>query len=401
LLLLAATVVAGLVGWAVIGLSHLRQRQEEAAAQLTRGHELLEARNFGQAAAALQRGIILLSEVPGNTALHEQLLHELQRAERGQSGQQLHQLADRMRFVSDASASAGSLPELQSQCERMWASRAALLNAAEYPLSTASERQIQADLLDLVLTWAALDARSESKTDRQQALQVLAEAEATFGPSIVLYREREMLARQLGQTALAEESARRAAQLQPRTAWEYYALGRAYLQSGDLNEAAQALQQAVDMRPQEFWPHFAAGICGHRRQRYSEAVTAFTVCVALAPDSAECYYNRALALSAQAKTERALRNYDRAIELNPRMAAAFLNRGVLLLKQGSAEKAQADLEQALAGGADPATVYFNLAQVHRGRHQDAAALDSARRALAANPQHAGAQQLLKQLQAGR
>src|SRR5207237_3032264 len=145
------------------------------------------------------------------------------------------------------------------------------------------------------------------------------EAEALFGPSPGLSRQRHAVA-QPGTPPPAPGPA-------PRTAWEHYALGRWLLRTGDLSGAAAAFDRAVTLRPQDFWPWFGKGLCAHRRQYPDEAVTAFSVCIALAPDNAACYFNRALALAASGDAAAALADYDRALQLDPHLAAAAPNRG--------------------------------------------------------------------------
>src|SRR5581483_10577872 len=193
-------------------------------------------------------------------------------------------------------------------------------------LTEATEAQLCADLRDLGLIGADLSARLGEKAGRRQALTILDEVEALFGPSRALYLQREALYRALGHDAEAAEAGRRAKheELTPRTAWDHYAVGRTLLQAGDLAGAARELQQAVELQPGDFWPNFYRGVCAYRRERYPEALTAFSVCVALAPGNAECYYNRALVLAAQDRTEPAVRDYGKALEYDPHLAAAAL-----------------------------------------------------------------------------
>ena len=96
----------------------------------------------------------------------------------------------------------------------------------------------------------------------------------------------------------------------PRTAWEYYALGRAMLRHGDLQPAAQLLDRAVALQPDSLWAQFYRGQCALLRNRFVEAVDAFGACVALAP-VAVCYYNRSLAYAGLGARERARRDFKR------------------------------------------------------------------------------------------
>jgi Flp pilus assembly protein TadD len=175
------------------------------------------------------------------------------------------------------------------------------------------------------------------------------------------------------------------------------------LGEGRLAEAAAEMERAVGLQPQGFWPNFYQGACALRRGKYAEAVSCFRVCISLAPDRAECYYNRGLAWDRQGPDQAAaaLHDYDRALELDPTLAAAALNRGVLHYKAGRHARAEADLRHAAECGADPAAVHYNLALVHWARHDRQAALASVKQALAQDPAHAGARELLATLQGTR
>ena len=162
------------------------------------------------------------------------------------------------------------------------------------------------------------------------ALEILEEAEALFGPSHVLYRARQAHATALGLSSLADEAARDAGRVPPRTAWEHDAAGRVLLASGDFAGAEAAFERALALRPQDFWPNFHQGVCAYHRGRFPDAVNAFRVCIALAPDRAEGFYNRAMAHAAQGHADEASRDFRRAVALDPTLAAVPLGRGVPL-----------------------------------------------------------------------
>jgi serine/threonine protein kinase/Flp pilus assembly protein TadD len=409
LAMLAATVLFALFGWAGLWVDQLRQRRHDAEQALQQGEQQFHANAFETAVDTLTRGAARAAEVPFAGDLQNALERKLRQARRAREAKQLHDLADRVRFLygSDMASNAEPIPPPVGQSalfrqgprswQTVWERRRALLDRSQGELSAAVEQQLETDLLDLGLIWADLCAREGGERRHWQALQILAEAETLFGPSTVLLLQRQAQAQAVGMDALAAQAGQSAATLEPRSAWEHYALGRTMLQAGDLDRASASLERAVDLQPQGFWPNFYQGICAHRRGQHGKAVSAFSVCIALAPDSAECHYNRALCLAALKESDRALRSYDRALELHPGMASAMLNRGLLHHERGDSKKAQSDLEQALAWGADTAVVHYNLALVHLAGHDRSAALVCVRRALQANSQHAGALQLARRL----
>jgi serine/threonine protein kinase/Flp pilus assembly protein TadD len=398
--LLAAVLVATAAATALLAL-HFGHRRDEARDALAQGRRLREQQRHAEALATLRRGQALADGLPFGEELERELAGEARRAEQAHAAQELHQVADRIRFLYGVD----SLPRSQSnrlaaQCRELWDRHGEIAGRLQADLDPPARQLLQADLLDMAILWADLHVRlaaaAEGAAARREALRVLGEAEAAFGPSAVLLHERRRHAQAL-RRADAAEPGRRAAGLEPRTAWENYALGRALLGAGRPEEADPYFARALDLQPQGLWPNYYRGLCAYRLGRFQEAVMAFSACAALAPESAGVLYNRAGALDALGHADQALRDYDRALRLDPTLAPAALNRGLLHFRAKRYEQAIQDLERALTHAADPATVHYNLALVHLARNDRAAALASVRRAVQADPQHAAARKLLQNL----
>jgi tetratricopeptide (TPR) repeat protein len=342
--------------------------------------------------------------LPGARRLADQLDGRLRVARRAAMADQLHAVADRVRFLFGAEAipaASGAMRTIAQRCRELWEARDRLLPARGTALPPAIERQIRTDLSDLVVLWADLHVLGAATPDKNragdEALEVLDQAAAILPPSPLLCRAREECARVLGRTFVTNEAARQAAALVPRAAWEHEALGLALLRSGTFAAASDEFRRVLDALPDEFWPNYFDGICSFRLGRYTDAEGAFRVCVALAPRSAECVYNRARARQALGQTESALHDYDRALQLDPTLADAALNRGILHYNSRRYAQAEADLSRAFALGADKAIVYYNLALIDLARDEPGAARDKVDHALRHNPAHAGARQLRDRL----
>jgi serine/threonine protein kinase/Flp pilus assembly protein TadD len=381
-----------------------RQQFKEAKALLPQARRLAAARDYHEALVVLRRGLDLAQVLPGQDALEESFRDQVRVTERAKTAHELHLFVDHLRFLDGES----SLPSLKAwasqdvQCRAFWGHRAVLLERGGLEWTPAVREQVRDDLLDLAVLWTDLRVRlAGDGAARLNALTVLTEAEEQIGPSRVLCQERQRHAQALGQTREAEEAARRGQELEPRSAWDYYALGRSLLRAGRFTEAAADLRQAVRLRPDGLWPNFYAGVCALRLRQYEDAVTAFTACVVKAPRSARGFANRALAYARLGRADRALADYDRALELEPGLAPAFLNRGLLHLQGRRYAEAAADLDRALAYGADPAVVYYNQALVCRARGDRPGALANARAALRHDPNHLEARQLLETLDGPR
>jgi Flp pilus assembly protein TadD len=285
---------------------------------------------------------------------------------------------------------AGSLRALEAPCRAFWEDRFRIVEHLSPGGAAGLEPRVREDLLDLSIFWADLQERlappGERDEARRKTLAVLDEADALLGPSLVLDEERKR-----------HGAAGAALPMSATTAWEHCVLGRSFLRSGDLKKACEELKRAVRLQPQGLWPNFYYGLCAYRLRRYPGAIAAYSVCIGAASEPAACFYNRALAYEALGRTEHALQDYDQALRLDPALADAALNRGMLYYRQKRYAAAIADLEQARTRGADPAVVTFDLALANCARGEYAAALDNLNQTLSLNPHQAEARQLYKRL----
>lgn len=405
-LLLFVTVAAVGLGLRAVG------RLDEAQRALAEGERLLHQGSFREAHGILQRSLSLVENLPFNRPLTEQLSEQMHHAARAEAAEELHRVVERVRVLYGVdSRPPGELQAIEAHCRALWDQRTVIAQRlapasppGQLPQKEDQEEQVRTDLLDLAVLWTNLRLRvaaEQTAQVRRDALEILAQAEALYGPSPVLARERQVHAQALGFDALALEAGRQADALPVRTAWEHYALGRTLFQAGRLEAALGAFDRALDLQPQGLWLNFQRGRCAFELKRFDEAVAAFSACIALAPQIAGFVYNRGLALAETGHLESSLRDYDRAIRLDSTLHAAVLNRGLMHYRLKHYDLALADLKRALEQGADPATVHFNAALVHVAREDRHAAATSLRLALQHNPNHREALQMQSQLGIGR
>ena len=373
----------GALAWGVVGLVVLlaagvafaasvvayRQMVGQIQVLLEDGRRDRAAGRYGEAIRTLDRGLEAAGAFPAPAWLKESLHGELRLAERGRLADELHGLADRIRFrhgIELPSRDDGQ--SLLRLCRTVWDRRGQLLGGDGPPLGHESERQIRTDLLELAAIWADLRVHlappEEVAEARRDALRILDEAEAACGPSFALDARREQLGGTTGRVDV-EGSAR-----VPRSAWEHYERGRYDLRAGRIEAAAEAFGRALESRPQDFWPNFYHGLCAFRLRRFEDAVADFRACLVIAPEAAICHYNRAMAYDALGRVEEARRGYTRAIALDPDLAAAWLNRGILAYKAGRHSEAVADFVAGLGARPDRETcgrLHFNLALAQLAR----------------------------------
>jgi eukaryotic-like serine/threonine-protein kinase len=308
------------------------------------GEREIEAKTPLEALHSFERGMKSLRGVPFADSLRTELEHGARRAAWHGDVDALHQLIERSRYLHHDLAP-GTLHGLEVECGAAWQERLRLFAPSEDVRDEEIRERTRRDLTEASVLWSHARGREDGPL---AALAVLAEAETLLGPSPVLSRERADLG---GPSPVIVP--------EPRTAWEYYTLGRSLLRAGDMEAAAEAFAAAVELRPQDFWPWFGSGLCAHQRRRLAEAETAFTVCIALAPERAECYHNRARVRADRGDTSGALRDAEEAVRRAPELAEAVLNRGVLYLRQKRYAEAAVDLRRALELGANAETVRYN------------------------------------------
>jgi serine/threonine protein kinase len=316
-------VVVLLAGAALVSTGlYVRHRVEEAATALADGKQLLARQQHAEASNTFKRGLSGLESLPGNAELKQQLAGQLRLAVRLQAAAELHEIADRCRFLYGADyLPAALLVSVETRCRALWEQRETILDRLGIELEPSVEQRVRIDLLDLAILGADLRVRVAPKSQvaaaRREALRMLDQAEEFAGPSAVLYQERQRHAGALGLTSVANEAQRKAAGCPPRGPWEHYALGRALMSANQLENAAVHFDRAAAVQSDRLWASFYKGICCHRLRRFDDAALAFTVCTTLAPTVAGCFYNRALALLETGRTDLATRDLDQALELDP------------------------------------------------------------------------------------
>jgi serine/threonine protein kinase/tetratricopeptide (TPR) repeat protein len=315
-MLLAVLAAAGAV--TLVALAHVTRQAEEARAALSDAQAQTDRGEWEGAVRSLRRGLAAARGLPFQRGLADELGRRLRLAEqaraeadRAAAARELHQLADRLRFLYGAEPSPlDGLVALEALCRAFWDKRGRVVERLSLTPGATLEPAVRDDLLDVAIVSADLrvsPAPPDGKEQaRREAVAVLDEAEALCGPSPVVDAERRLYG------AAARRSGRA-----PETAWEHWALARALLRGGDLDRAAAEADRAVLLEPQGLWPNFYGGLCAYRRGRFEEAVAAYSVCIGAAPEPAACFANRAAAYAALGRTELARRDHDEALRLNP------------------------------------------------------------------------------------
>jgi serine/threonine protein kinase len=374
------------VGAAAAVLMILVGRQlDKGREALREGQAFFERGRYGPARAAWKKGLALVEDIPFEQGLTSQLREHMRRAEQALAARDLHRFAERVRALAGGDSLPAAASTVEAHCRTFWDRRHLITERLGSFPDPHLREQIETDLLDLAILGTDLRVRlaprGQTAATRREALEVLGEAEALFGPSCVTCAARRAHAGALGMTDTAAIAARQGLAVAPRTAWEHFGLGRVLFQAGDLPAAAAEFDAALAETPQAFWPTFYKGKCAYGRRQYEDAVLAFTACIVLAPDRAWCWHDRGLAYAALGQLRRARADYERALHLDPGLGSTWLARGLLEYREGRYQHALADLQQALNHGAAPAAIHFARAFVYLAQGQQATAFQCACQAL--------------------
>lgn len=331
---------------------YLGHRVRDAQADLQQADDLLRRGEIPAAVDRLQTGAARLALVPGHADLKSTFRSRLALARRRRLADDLHQLADHLRFLdSGATLPPDQWRRIDRRCAEIWQARNKILAEFGAEASDVESSELRTDLLDLGILQAAYGFRAEQDANERQAkakaLARLDETEAALGVSPILEIERSAYRGEPPET-LASLAARDGERAAPRSVWEHCALGRFLLRHEQLEAADEEFRRALRQSPEAFWPNYYAGLCAHLRDEFQPALISFSVCVALAPASAECLFNRGLAHAALGHDDDAQDDFSEALRLDPQLVAAVhYQRALLHLKRQDRASAKASLREAL------------------------------------------------------
>jgi serine/threonine protein kinase len=185
---------------------HFLRQTRQARTALDAGQQQLDRGEWDGAIATLQQGLRVARSIPLEHDLADRLEQQLQRAEqartaahRGTAVRELHQLAERIRSLRGANYVPPEESQgLEASCRAFWENRNRIVARLSSGGAAALDPAVRDDLVALAIFWADLQVRlappAGQEEARRQALAVLAEAAALFGPSPALDAQRRRLA---------------------------------------------------------------------------------------------------------------------------------------------------------------------------------------------------------------
>ena len=199
-----------------------------------------------------------------------------------------------------------------------------------------------------------------------RALKLDAELAA---PYITLAR----IAAKQGQTQLATQDLKIAAEKEPRSAEVHGARGDLYEAQGRSQDALDEYRLAITLDPEDWrWP-MSLGVAEFRRGNIEEAIRQWQLGARIAPENAMAYYDLSIAHRRTGNIVEARAEMQRALDLDP-TARKYVALGSLLLLEGKYEEAAATEQKAIGLDAKSSEAYADLgaAYLWSGRHDQEA-----------------------------
>ena len=169
-----------------------------------------------------------------------------------------------------------------------------------------------------------------------------------------------VIARQVGQHAVAVELIGRAIQLKGNSADFHNNLGGAYLELKKIPDAILSFRRAVQLKPDYAVAYSNLGHALREEGQLAEAAENCRRAVKLNPEYSDAHINLGNVLRDQGKLELAVASYQRALDRNPNLAIAHNNLGNALRDQNKLDKAVVSYRQALELNPQFAEAHNNL-----------------------------------------
>jgi superkiller protein 3 len=242
---------------------------------------------------------------------------------------------------------------------------------------------------DLGRLYAQLDRRHDASEAYRQAIKLDPAQAAAWNNLGDIFTE-------LDNAAAALDAYRQAVRLEPDFAAPWDSLGNIYAARRQYPEAIAAFQRVIKLEPDYAWPYHNLGFIYRRQNDYKRAATWFEQAVARHDDAAAKAVssgNLADVLVLLGRPAAAIAAYHAAIELDPAYAWPYHNLAQLHRKRGDDEAAVPLYRQAIERhprDEDRALSWFNLAEVYQRLNQPAEAAAAYRQVTTLNPTDAEA-----------
>jgi tetratricopeptide (TPR) repeat protein/peroxiredoxin len=201
---------------------------------------------------------------------------------------------------------------------------------------------------------------------------------------------------------VARETFERCIQLKPNypetlpDAWNN--LGVLATRENHIDDAITSFQKALSINPQHLLSLDNLGNAYRAQKRWEEARQVLERAVSIAPDDPEANYSLGMVFAQTNETAKAEDFLQRALKARPAYPEALNNLGILYLVTNRRDQAVASFEKCIQVAPAFDQAYLNLARVYAIENNRESAQSTLHALLKQHPDHAQAEQMLKELQ---
>ncbi len=192
----------------------------------------------------------------------------------------------------------------------------------------------------------------------------------------------------------AEDKFRRALKVRPNDEYAYINLAKSAEQQQHFDDAAELYQKAMKNCPANSMIPNDLGLMHFNRGNYDEAVKWYNAALQVDPKNPKIYNNLGYNAYVNHRLDEAVAFYKQALDLMPRYVLALTNLGTALADQGKMDEAITAYETAVAIRPN-ADLLNSLGNQYLRKGEHAKAQGAFEKALQMNPDHAAAQEGLK------
>jgi tetratricopeptide (TPR) repeat protein len=221
-----------------------------------------------------------------------------------------------------------------------------------------------------------------------------ASAEAYYGLGSIQLQQNNLSAARIS----FEKAANLHASYPDTSANAWNNLGLLATREGQIDEAIRCLQEALKLNPNHFVGLENLGSAYRQQKRWDEARQTLERSLALRPQDPEANYSLAMVYAQTDQPDRAYDYLQIALKARPDYPEALNNLGVLYLRTHRRDQAVEKFEECIRVAPAFDQSYLNLARVYSIEGSPDKARDVLRALLKQHPDHAQAQEILKQLQ---
>jgi tetratricopeptide (TPR) repeat protein len=167
-------------------------------------------------------------------------------------------------------------------------------------------------------------------------------------------------------------------------------LGIALKAKGDLDEAIAEYRQATDLKSDYVAPHLSLGNALHKKRLLDEAIAEYRKAIALKPALAAAHSNLGRTLSDKGLVDEAIAEFHLALRWDRKSAMAHNNIGIALAGKGRVEEAIAEFRKAIRINPQIPDTHLNLGNALKNRGGLDEAIAAYHRAVKLKPHYAEA-----------